>query len=95
MDEAMCRKELRKSRRFVYIKDDIIPLLEQELKEEGEIKEKDTLPSRRVTVALMTLGYEIDHKTDNKSCIDREKKENKTAFEVNKKKFHIEEETGL
>jgi len=95
IDEAMCRKELRKSRRFVYIKDDIIPLLEQELKEEGEIKEKDTLPSRRVTVALMTLGYEIDYKTDNKSCIDRDKKENKIAFEVNKKKFHIDEETGL
>lgn len=94
-DEGMCKRELRESRRFVCVKDDIIPRLESELREEGELKEKDILPTRRVTDALYTLGYKPERKTDNKSCIDREDKENKKAFEVNKKKYHIDEDTGL
>lgn len=95
IDEAMCKKELRETRRFVYVKDDIIPLLEIELKDEGELKEKEILPNRRVTNALNTLGYETELKNNNKSCIDREKKQNKKAFEINKKKFQIVEEPGL
>lgn len=66
--------------------------VQKELVGEGELKETDKLPSRKVTNALKTLGYKLVRRTGNEPYIDQRLKQNKEAFETNRKKFPLNEQ---
>lgn len=60
-----------------------------ELIGDGELKPNDKLPTRRVTNALKTLGYETVRRTGNNPFIDTWSKHNLAAFETNKKRYPL------
>ena len=68
--------------------------LQDELRDDGDIKENEKLRTQRVTNALKTLGYELTRRTNNAPFIDRESKQNKLAFEINRKKYAIEKDAS-
>jgi len=66
--------------------------VQNELVGEGELKSGDKLPSRKITNALKTLGYELVRRTGNQPYINRHSKHNIAAFETNRKKFPLNEQ---
>ena len=66
--------------------------LEELLRADGELRDDQSLTTRRVTNALKTLGYEIVRRTGNNPFIDREVERNVKAFEINRGKYAIGED---
>lgn len=64
--------------------------LQDILQVEGELKDNQKLPTRWVTDALKTLGYEIVRRGGNAPFLDLESVQNRNALETNRKKYAID-----
>jgi len=67
---------------------DIAFSLQEEMRVDGELREKEVLKTRTVTNALKTLGYHITGGgSGNTSFVDRHDRDNIAAMEANRKKY--------